>query len=88
MPSSPIEVNGLLGRQVDNDPLEPLAIVGFAFKYPQDANSQEGFWKVLSERRCLMTEWPEDRIRLDAFYYKDEAQSNQVPRYEYRAYHF
>lgn len=62
----------------NDDLLEPLAIIGFSLKYPQDADTAEGFWRVLQERRDVMTEWPKDRIKLDAFFYHDENQEQQV----------
>lgn len=62
----------------NNDPLEPLAIIGFSLEYPQDANTQEGFWGVLEEKRDVMTEWPPDRLNLDAFFYRDASQKHQV----------
>lgn len=48
--------------------MEPLAIVGLAFKFPGDATSPEGFWKVLNEKQCLTTEMPSSRINIDSFY--------------------
>lgn len=70
--------NGFPKNDGNSDVLEPLAIIGFALEYPQDANTPEGFWKVLEERRDVMTEWPSDRINLDAFFYRDEGQKQQV----------
>jgi acyl transferase domain-containing protein len=58
--------------------LAPLAIVGFSLKFPQDANTPQGFWKVMEERRSVMTDWPTDRINLDAFYHRDIGRENQV----------
>jgi acyl transferase domain-containing protein len=57
---------------------EPLALIGFSLRYPQDADTPEGFWKVLEERRNVMTEWPADRIRLEAFYPKNGKQAEKV----------
>ena len=48
--------------------LEPLAVIGFSLKFPQEATSAASFWRMLEERRCAMTEWPTDRISLDSFY--------------------
>ncbi|KAI0015071.1 BcPKS1, polyketide synthase [Xylariomycetidae sp. FL0641] len=70
------------GAVVEDEPLEPLAIIGMAIKFPQEADSLEGLWKILEERRCVMTEWPDDRLRLDAFIsrgVREAAQKHYVP---------
>lgn len=46
---------------------DDIAIVGFALKLPQDVNDVSSFWKVLENRRNLMTEWPESRINNGSF---------------------
>ncbi|KAI1105776.1 hypothetical protein F4804DRAFT_111633 [Jackrogersella minutella] len=46
---------------------DDIAIVGFAFKLPQDVNDVSSFWDVLKDRRNLMTEWPESRMRNGSF---------------------
>lgn len=48
--------------------MEPVAVIGFSFKMAQEAVDEDGLWEVLQNRRNLMTEWPENRITLDAFY--------------------
>ncbi|KAF7911845.1 uncharacterized protein EAE98_011788 [Botrytis deweyae] len=57
---------------MDQDLLEPIAIIGMSLKYPQDATSPEAFWKLIREKRCTMTEWPSDRLNIDAFYHPDK----------------
>jgi hypothetical protein len=68
----------------DYDVLEPLAIIGFSLEYPQDADTPEGFWSVLEEGRDVVTDWPKDRINLDAFFYRDENQEQKVCAFTYR----
>ena len=51
--------------------IEPVAIVGFGLRFPQDADTVEGFWKMLVEGRSAMTEVPADRWNVDAFYHPD-----------------
>ncbi|RDL41699.1 uncharacterized protein BP5553_01678 [Venustampulla echinocandica] len=56
-------------RDVDisgRDALEPLAIVGFSLKFPQDATTAESFWSMLLEGRNVSTEFPSDRMNIDA----------------------
>lgn len=60
------------------DALEAIAVIGFSFKYPQDADSPASFWSMLEEKRCAMTEWPKDRINLDAFHHRDEDRDEKV----------
>ncbi|TGO44407.1 hypothetical protein BCON_0524g00010 [Botryotinia convoluta] len=63
---------------MDQDLLEPIAIVGMSLKYPQDATSPEAFWKLIQEKRCTMTEWPSDRLKIDAFYHPDKKKNSTV----------
>ncbi|KNG88668.1 polyketide synthase [Aspergillus nomiae NRRL 13137] len=49
----------------------PIAVIGFSLKFPGDANSSEAFWRMLEEKRCAMTEWPVDRVNLEAFIHRD-----------------
>lgn len=56
--------------ELDGDDRDPIAICGFALKFPQEATSPEALWKMMVERRCAMTEFPEDRINADGFYSK------------------
>ena len=47
---------------------EPIAICGLSLKFPQEAISVEAFWEMLVEKRTAMTEFPKDRLNIDAFY--------------------
>lgn len=58
--------------------LEPIAIVGFSLKFPQDATSQEAFWSMLMEKRCAMTEWPSDRLNIEAYHHPDKDRLDTV----------
>lgn len=63
---------------VDQPRLEPIAVIGFFLKFPQDATSSEAFWKMLMEKRCSMTEWPKERLNLNAFYHPDSSRPDTV----------
>ncbi|KAM3158720.1 hypothetical protein ABEW05_000751 [Botrytis cinerea] len=63
---------------MDQDLLEPIAIVGISLKYPQDATGPEAFWKLIQEKRCTMTEWPSDRLNIDAFYHPDKKKNSTI----------
>ena len=41
---------------------EPLAIIGLATRFPQDASTTEDFWKFLLRGRSAHTPFPPDRI--------------------------
>lgn len=60
------------------DKLAPIAVIGFSLKFPQDATSPEGFWKILSEGRSAMTEVPSDHFNIDAFYSPDAGKNDCV----------
>ena len=62
---------GLGETPLGDDKLEPIAVIGFAAQFPQDATSAEGFWQMLSQSRSARTEIPKDRFNIDAFYHPD-----------------
>ncbi|KAK9413400.1 hypothetical protein SUNI508_02599 [Seiridium unicorne] len=77
MASKVVQSSGIADNQACDDLLEPLALVGFSLKYPQDADTPEAFWRVLEQGRCLMTEWPDDRMNLDAFFHRGKRTEDQ-----------
>lgn len=81
-PRSKVLSNGLPLQNQDEDigknGLEPVAVIGFSLRFPQDAVSADSFWKMLLEKRCAMTEFPEDRINLNGFYNADADRSDTV----------
>lgn len=56
---------------MEQDQLEPLAVIGFSLKFPEDAISPDSFWKMLMEKRCASKEIPKDRMNIDALYHPD-----------------
>ncbi len=69
--SGSMEDFGLDGNEAD-----PIVICGFSIKFPQEATSPEGLWKMMMERRCAMTDFPAERVNLDGFYQKDKKLNN------------
>lgn len=63
---------------LDDGLLEPVAIVGLSFKFPQGAVSEDVLWEKLMNRECTSTEFPEDRVNIDAFYNPDHKKLNTV----------
>lgn len=41
---------------------QPLAIVGLATRFPQEASSTERLWQYLLAKKCAHTPFPEDRV--------------------------
>ena len=52
----------------DGDILEPVAIVGLAFRFPQGAVDEDSFWEKLMNKECTSTEFPKDRLNVNAFH--------------------
>ncbi|KAF2262720.1 ketoacyl-synt-domain-containing protein [Lojkania enalia] len=57
---------------------DPLAIVGFSLRFPQDAVSPESFWNALVEKRCLATKIPKERMNIDAFQHPSREATDTV----------
>ncbi|KAF2150161.1 reducing type I polyketide synthase [Myriangium duriaei CBS 260.36] len=57
---------------------DPIAIVGFAMKFPGDANSIEGFWDMLIQGRCASTNFPQDRLNVSGLYHPDAARHDTL----------
>ncbi|RYP49220.1 hypothetical protein DL768_005037 [Monosporascus sp. mg162] len=55
--------------------MDPIAVIGFAFKLPREALDDSAFWDVLENRRNLMTEWSASRGTKGTFY--DEGSQKQ-----------
>ena len=68
--------DGMAG--LEKDKLEPIAVVGLALRFPQDATSSAAFWQMLMEGRSAMTEIPKDRFNVDAFYHTGPKKTNVV----------
>ncbi len=62
----------------ETDRIEPIAIVGLSFEFPQDATSLDAFWELLMSKRNTATEFPKDRISLSAMYHPDRNRRGQV----------
>ncbi|KAH8426120.1 uncharacterized protein LDX57_003862 [Aspergillus melleus] len=64
-----------LGEQ---DRLEPIAIVGYSFRFPGDATDSKAFWKMMMEQRCATSDTPEDRISIPQWQHPDGRRRGQV----------
>lgn len=62
--------------------MEPIAIVGFSFKLPQEAEDTHSFWQMLKEGRNVKTDWPESRINIEAFHDPSPKKAHTVSSYQ------
>ncbi|KAJ5102991.1 Acyl transferase/acyl hydrolase/lysophospholipase [Penicillium argentinense] len=53
------------------DVMEPIAIVGLAARFPQQAVSVEALWETLLQCRSTWSPIPKERFNADAFYHPD-----------------
>ena len=58
--------------------LEPMAIIGMACQFPQEAENPETFWEHLLEGRSAMTEFPKEKLNIDSHYHPDSAHGSSV----------
>ena len=63
---------------LDGNETDAVAVIGFSLKFPQEATTAESFWKLLDEGRSAMTEFPKDRLNIDAFYHPDSSRRGTV----------
>lgn len=62
----------------DQDRLEPIAIVGYSFRFPGDATNSKAFWQMMMEKRCATSDTPEDRISISQWQHPDGKRRGQV----------
>lgn len=55
-----------------------IAIIGLAYEFPQGATTEESFWEMVLEGRSASTEFPPDRMNIDAFYHPDANRPSSV----------
>lgn len=58
--------------------MDPIVVVGFSLRFPQEASTAEGFWEMLREGRSAMTEVPPDRFNINGFYHPDASRTDTV----------
>lgn len=57
----------------------PLAVIGLSFEFPGDATSEPGFWEMIHQGKCASSEFPADRLNIDAFYHPDRERPSTFP---------
>ncbi|KAH7304047.1 putative polyketide synthase [Stachybotrys elegans] len=70
--------NSSNSHEMDGEETDPIVICGFAIKFPEDTSCPENLWQILTEKRCLVSEFPESRFNIDGFYDARNS-SNSIP---------
>ena len=58
--------------------IEPLAIIGLSFKFPQGLETAEPLWEGLASNRSAWSPFPESRLNFDGIYDPDTGRLNSV----------
>lgn len=69
----PSFVNGVNDRPLKSNIDQPIAVIGMALRFPQDATSPEKFWEMLIDGRSARTEVPKERYNVDSHYRSDSS---------------
>ena len=64
----------------DDQKYDPIAIVGFALRFPGGATSAQSFWDILMHEKCVSQEFPEDRIALSGIHHPDPTRHDSVSK--------
>ncbi|KJZ76225.1 hypothetical protein HIM_04307 [Hirsutella minnesotensis 3608] len=59
-------------------PAEAIAVIGFSFRFPENATSSDGLWRLMMEKRCVSRSFPEDRINLHGIYHPDATRHDTI----------
>lgn len=65
------------GHDIEKD-VEPIAIVGYAFRFPEDAVDDQQFWNMMMEKRCVSSDAPTDRWNVAGWHHPDKRRRGQV----------
>ncbi|EED14251.1 polyketide synthase, putative [Talaromyces stipitatus ATCC 10500] len=65
------ELNEVTFKATGSFEKDPIAIVGMAAKFPQEARTVEDLWNFLLQARQAMTDFPADRINRHGHYHPD-----------------
>lgn len=60
--------------------MEPLAIVGLSFKFPQGMETAEALWEGLATSRSAWSPFPESRLNFEGVYDADTGRLNSVSK--------
>ncbi|KAJ6006467.1 Acyl transferase/acyl hydrolase/lysophospholipase [Penicillium sp. IBT 35674x] len=54
-----------------SDVVEPIAVIGLATRFPQEATTTEALWELLLQARSTWSTIPKERFNADAFFHPD-----------------
>lgn len=54
---------------MEDDMVKPVAVVGMACRFPDDATSPDAFYDMLSSGRSAWSEVPANRFKIDSYYH-------------------
>jgi acyl transferase domain-containing protein len=57
---------------------EPIAIVGFSFKFPGGCETADAFWQTLIEKRTTSSDAPAERYSADSLFHPDTSRRGTV----------
>ncbi|KAK9776195.1 putative Polyketide synthase [Seiridium cardinale] len=60
-------------------PEDPVVVVGFGFRFPQDAISEDAFWDIICAGKSTMTEVPKSRFNINGFFSNDATRQDTMP---------
>ncbi|CAI7646607.1 unnamed protein product [Penicillium glandicola] len=76
---SPINMPSSLVANIDGKSREPIAIIGFSFKFPQDATTSDALWDLMLQKRSTATTIPKERMNSDSMYHPDAQRRGTFP---------
>lgn len=61
-----------------SDAVEPIAVIGLATRFPQEATTTEALWELLLQARSTWSTIPKERFNADAFFHPDPEHGGTV----------
>lgn len=63
---------------------DPVAVIGFALRFPGDAVDEDSFWNIIVQGKSTMTDVPISRYNIDGFCSKNKSNRNTVRHFNER----
>jgi acyl transferase domain-containing protein len=58
--------------------VEPLAVIGLACRFPQNATNVESLWQCLLAGRSMATRTPKEKINTEGYYHPDPERGGSI----------